>query len=201
MRVSERGVFVHIPRSAGQFVWRLLDDLGGWGHVGSRRDHSPLRELPLSQRGLPVFAVARDPPDWHVSYWAFARLEVNWDPSCPVRPLVFPYRERTSFELYWRCAKQVMPEGHLSTVIRDLCCFEDGRLGVTHWVNFYQLAYGLSSVLTVLGQGISSRKIAARAPVNVSVHYPVELYWPHDRLVELLEVEGWWYEKIAPLMG
>jgi len=64
-------VFVHLHKTGGQFVNRLLlQHYPGAHTVGY---HQPRSEAPESLRALPAFAFTRNPWDWYVSWYAFNR--------------------------------------------------------------------------------------------------------------------------------
>lgn len=77
MIVLEKVVFIHIHKTAGQFVNRLLlDYIPGSKQIGY---HYPLKMLPGEYSQLPIIAFVRNPWDWYVSWYAFnvARPKMN----------------------------------------------------------------------------------------------------------------------------
>ncbi|MDE2345938.1 MAG: hypothetical protein KGL13_05670 [Gammaproteobacteria bacterium] len=62
-------LFVHLHKTGGQFVNRLLlRFIPGATRIGY---HLPLSEAPLALRTLPVLGHVRNPWDWYVSWYAF----------------------------------------------------------------------------------------------------------------------------------
>jgi len=62
-------LFIHLHKTGGQFVNRLLlEHYPGAHAVGY---HQPRSEAPASMRALPAFAFTRNPWDWYVSWYAF----------------------------------------------------------------------------------------------------------------------------------
>jgi hypothetical protein len=73
MLVTKHFIFAHVPKTGGSFIkkvcrehlpadWIITDELGV---------HAPLRTLPESYAGLPIFGLVRNPWDWYVSWYAF----------------------------------------------------------------------------------------------------------------------------------
>lgn len=62
-------IFLHVHKTGGQFVNRLLlQYLPGACRIGY---HLPRSEAPPELRGLPALAFVRNPWDWYVSWYAF----------------------------------------------------------------------------------------------------------------------------------
>ncbi|HEY3646210.1 MAG TPA: hypothetical protein VGM16_12800 [Gammaproteobacteria bacterium] len=62
-------LFIHLHKTGGQFVNRLLLE-----HIPDARRigyHLPRREAPEELKPLPTFAFMRNPWDWYVSWYAF----------------------------------------------------------------------------------------------------------------------------------
>ncbi len=69
MIVTDKFVYIHLHRTGGRFIRKLLFD---W--FPSAREigyHFPLSMLPGRYQHLPVFAFIRDPLDWYVSWYHF----------------------------------------------------------------------------------------------------------------------------------
>jgi tetratricopeptide (TPR) repeat protein len=69
MIVTERFVFVHMHKTGGQTINRVIsnciDDHRVIGY------HYPIAELPGDAGGLPVVGIVRNPWDWYASWYAF----------------------------------------------------------------------------------------------------------------------------------
>ena len=98
MVLTERFVFVHLPKTAGTFVTTVLGELYGvrgrgvlraWrrrraamrGYVDVMK-HGACSDIPPSHRQLPILATVRNPYDWHVSAYKFGewrKAEANPD--------------------------------------------------------------------------------------------------------------------------
>ena len=69
MIVTEKFVFIHLHKTGGQFINRLL-----LNHFEDARQigyHHPLSLLPPEYNNLPMLAFVRNPWDWYVSWYAF----------------------------------------------------------------------------------------------------------------------------------
>jgi tetratricopeptide (TPR) repeat protein len=71
MIVTDRFVFVHMHKTGGQTINRIIsnciDDHRVIGY------HYPIAELPNDARELPVVGIVRNPWDWYASWYAFNR--------------------------------------------------------------------------------------------------------------------------------
>ncbi|MBN2112559.1 MAG: hypothetical protein JW785_00370 [Acidimicrobiia bacterium] len=73
MLITEHFVFVHIPKTGGDFIRRvclkhLPPDSVVAHHIAK---HGRDTEIPGPYRGLPRFALVRNPWDWHVSWFHY----------------------------------------------------------------------------------------------------------------------------------
>src|SRR5689334_18614958 len=67
MLVTDRFVFVHLPRSGGTFVSQVIQKVFPEAHeVGY---HLPLSALPAEFSHLPVLGTVRNPWDFYVSWY------------------------------------------------------------------------------------------------------------------------------------
>lgn len=78
MFVSDSFVFLHVPKTGGTFVQRVIARHLPMEQVNGR--HSSYRDLSDEQRALPVLCVVRNPWDWYVS-WYHHNLVVGGDKS------------------------------------------------------------------------------------------------------------------------
>jgi hypothetical protein len=69
MIATSQLLFIHVHKTGGQFVNRLLlAHLPGARMIGY---HLPRSEAPAELKALPAFAFIRNPWDWYVSWYAF----------------------------------------------------------------------------------------------------------------------------------
>lgn len=69
MIATSRFLFIHLHKTGGQFVNRLLlEHLPDARRIGY---HLPRNEAPEELKSLPAFAFMRNPWDWYVSWYAF----------------------------------------------------------------------------------------------------------------------------------
>ncbi|MFH1330215.1 MAG: hypothetical protein ABIJ48_06165 [Actinomycetota bacterium] len=73
MLITTRFVFVHVPKTGGDFVRRIcLRHLPPDSIVSHEiAKHGPDTEIPATHAGLPRFALVRNPWDWHVSWYHY----------------------------------------------------------------------------------------------------------------------------------
>jgi len=74
MILSRHFVYIHMPKTGGSFVRKVIvahapDD---W-ELQTFDTHPPIHEIPESHRHLPVFAFVRNPFAWYVSWYHFLR--------------------------------------------------------------------------------------------------------------------------------
>jgi hypothetical protein len=72
MFLTRHFVFVHIPKTGGNFVRQILEDHAPeqW-QVQRLEDHATYDQIPSTHRDLPRIALARNPFSWHVSWFHF----------------------------------------------------------------------------------------------------------------------------------
>jgi tetratricopeptide (TPR) repeat protein len=71
MIVTDRFVFVHMHKTGGQTINRLITEcIADHSVVGY---HYPIAELPDEASHLPIVGIVRNPWDWYVSWYAFNR--------------------------------------------------------------------------------------------------------------------------------
>ncbi len=72
MYLTRHFVFVHVPRTGGNFVRVLLEQHApaDW-QIERRHDHATVAEIPASHRHLPRLAIVRNPYAWYVSWFHF----------------------------------------------------------------------------------------------------------------------------------
>lgn len=72
MFLTQHFVFIHIPKTGGNFVRQVLEKHApeGW-EVQRFDDHATHEQIPATHRGLPRLAMVRNPFSWHVSWFHF----------------------------------------------------------------------------------------------------------------------------------
>jgi len=72
MFLTRHFVFVHVPKTGGNFVREILERHApaDW-NLEKLEDHATYQEIPESHRDLPRLAIARNPFSWHVSWFHF----------------------------------------------------------------------------------------------------------------------------------
>ena len=76
MFLTRHFVFVHIPKTGGNFVHRILQDHAPADWELQMFDvHATYAQIPASHRHLPRLAFARNPFSWHVSWFHFQQKE------------------------------------------------------------------------------------------------------------------------------
>jgi len=71
--ITDRFVFVHVPKTGGDFIRRIcLRHLPAESIVAHQiAKHGPDTEIPAAYAALPRFALVRNPWDWHVSWYHY----------------------------------------------------------------------------------------------------------------------------------
>jgi hypothetical protein len=63
-------VFIHVPKTGGEFIGGAIKRTCEVQEAGK---HVPFRETPERFRDLPAICFVRNPWDWYVSWWHWAR--------------------------------------------------------------------------------------------------------------------------------
>ena len=73
MLITTRFVFVHVPKTGGDFIRRICARHlpSDWIVATEIAKHGPDLEIPPEYRRLPRFALVRNPWDWHVSWYHY----------------------------------------------------------------------------------------------------------------------------------
>lgn len=72
MYLTQHFVFLHVPRTGGNFVRVLLEQHApaDW-RLQRQHDHATVAEIPASHQHLPRLAIVRNPYAWYVSWFHF----------------------------------------------------------------------------------------------------------------------------------
>lgn len=76
MLVTEKLVYIHIPKTAGHFAKRYIKKFAG-PVLYEGEWHGPISRLPKEYSGLPVVSFVRNPWDWYVS-WFFHQKDTGF---------------------------------------------------------------------------------------------------------------------------
>jgi hypothetical protein len=80
MILSNRFVFIHMPKTGGSFVRELLTHHApaDW-QIELHDNHPSIRDIPPTHKSLPIFGLVRNPFDWYVSWYHYL-LKHRGDP-------------------------------------------------------------------------------------------------------------------------
>ena len=70
MLATKDFVFIHVPKTGGEFIGGAIKRTCEVQEAGK---HVPFRETPERFRDLPAICFVRNPWDWYVSWWHWAR--------------------------------------------------------------------------------------------------------------------------------
>jgi hypothetical protein len=75
MLITKHFVFLHLQKTGGMFIKDVCSKYlpPDWLVQNDPRPHGTYRQLPAEFKQLPVFALVRNPWDWYVSWYHFAR--------------------------------------------------------------------------------------------------------------------------------
>jgi len=76
MILSRHFVFIHVPKTGGVFVEKLLREYSpaDWD-VKAVPGHQTIGDIPSQYRSLPVFGFVRNPWDWYVSLYEYLKRD------------------------------------------------------------------------------------------------------------------------------
>ncbi len=86
MLLSRYFVFIHLPKTGGTFIrkvlndhappdWEVLEVVALGGHARNDPNHPTIRDIPTAYRELPLFGFVRNPWDWYVSWYEFLKFD------------------------------------------------------------------------------------------------------------------------------
>lgn len=86
MILSRYFVFIHLPKTGGTFVrkilgahapgeWETLEVVALGGPPRNDPNHPTVRDIPTPYRGRPIFGFVRNPWDWYVSWYEFLKID------------------------------------------------------------------------------------------------------------------------------
>ena len=64
--ITEKFVFVHVPKTGGRFLRRLMGTYPGTINIGN--PHKGIKDIPKEHKKLPIVTIVRDPLTWYGSY-------------------------------------------------------------------------------------------------------------------------------------
>lgn len=187
----DRSVFVHVPKTGGQWVVAALERAG---LVRERLGpvHTSPDEIEVDP-ALPRFAFVRHPLAWYRSIWAH-RMDEGWspvdDPDWFTPRWIDHWASFTSrtrarrFDRFVRRCVEAFPDGYVSDLYETYVegCARVGRQE--------RLAEDLVEILDAFGEPVDPDRLRAVSPVNVRGRTP-----PRRRAAE------WTPELIALVVG
>jgi hypothetical protein len=94
MIATNRFVFVHVPKTGGEFVRAIIErhfDVSWRSADAGLSYHAPYSALPGEYRELPAFSFVRNPWDCYVSIWAFLARREGPSPMRQAAAKGFPF--------------------------------------------------------------------------------------------------------------
>ena len=189
-----KSVFIHIPKTGGQWVAAALQNagliVGQLGEVHASPDEIA-HESAFRDRSV-VFAIVRHPLTWYQSMWTH-RMDEGWDDPINDPDWFSPrwiqtwadfndHCRATTFEDFVRKCARRYPDGWVSML------YDSYTAGCTFIGRQEQLADDLVKVLDLAGETFQADRIRTTRPQNVRSHRPRKLpccqYTPD--LVELV---------------
>lgn len=190
--VMPRAVYIHVPKTAGAFVTKVIGEAGIQARsprivlpsYSARWGHPWLKEL-WHERYLPrrryTFAFVRYPPEWWRSYWAY-RMTKGWIESHEIDAAV----RSDDFEEFIEGVIEQFP-GYASEQFRRFV----GKPGAIDFVGrFEYLEDDLIRALTAAGHPIDRSVIEHAAPANRSNEKHRGVLYKPEQLERLCEVES-----------
>lgn len=183
-------VFLHMPKTAGRFVRKLLREHAppDW-NLHEDEEHIAVGQLPDAYRSLPVIGVVRNPWDWYVSAYHYSlahRHIATFNQLSDNGTLGFPDTVRRAQASSLFGSNDV---GFYTRYLRYFFSAADFHQASVHWVRFEHLRDDLVAVLdTLLPEGVpDALRQAAQAapPENVSGHRHYTSYYDAE-LIELV---------------
>lgn len=168
-----RSVFIHIPKTAGQWIAQALANAGvetrELGVVHASPDELPM--LGTLRRGRVVFCFVRHPLTWYPSMWSH-RMDDGWDepiddpkwfsPRWIEFWAQFTARCRSeTFDGFVRACTSSYPDGLVSTL------YERYTSGCSRVGRYERLAPDLVDILALAGEEFDQERLLATEPRNV----------------------------------
>ncbi len=106
MLITPDFVFIHMPKTGGTFVARMLQLAYGARAVEYGRKHATCEEIPDSERGKPVLSVIRSPWDRYVSQYHYGWWKSHPEAYCDPAPILRDHPEypQIGFDAFVRIA-------------------------------------------------------------------------------------------------
>ncbi len=209
--VLPQALFVHVPKTGGTWVRRVLEEAGlARGELG-RAHATPdeLRHEPHFRHADVVFAFVRHPLEWYRSYWAYRRKHGWHRPSpqelqAPIRTVRLDAHCRAEqFPAFVRNCLRRYPHGWVTQL------YAHYTRGCTHVGRFERLRDELLRILQAAGLSLPRQLVgrfgvqnaAARdAALRAQCRYPPALAREVAQ-VERVALETWGYDADDALRG
>jgi hypothetical protein len=117
MLVTPDFVFVHMPKTGGSFVVRMLRSIYGAAAVETGRKHATCEEIPVSERGKPIVSVARSPWDRYISQYHYGWWKTHPQEYCDPAPILaaHPSYPDVDFRSFVSIANRYFVNAHRGT--------------------------------------------------------------------------------------
>jgi hypothetical protein len=114
MLITPDFVFIHMPKTGGTFVTKMLQKVYGTEAKLHGRKHGTCEEIPEGEREKPIVSVFRSPFDRYISQFHYAWWKTNPQEYCEVDLLqkAYPSYPDLSFSDFVHVANQYFTNAH-----------------------------------------------------------------------------------------
>lgn len=204
MLLTDYFVYIHIPRTGGNWAREILKSSKKEWNTRSRVGHPGYVDVPEPFRDKPAFAFVRHPWDWYVSWYEYivGRIkrgdvddgERHWQ-GIVGRPIHGPEAFQESFDRQMEFHR----DGGLSLMIQRLTRDEHDQLRVKLY-RYESLRADWIGALEEAGAPISAHlrnSILHSRPYNGSLRQPFVHYYTPEMRDRVREKEAWVIERFG----
>lgn len=114
MLITPDCVFIHMPKTGGTFITRMLREVYGDAAVETGRKHGICDEIPEADRGKPILSVMRSPFDRYVSQYHYGWWRTQPQEYCDPASIreVYPDYPEVSFADFVAIANRFFVNAH-----------------------------------------------------------------------------------------
>jgi hypothetical protein len=114
MLITPDFVFVHMPKTGGSFVVRMLQMVYGDRASEYGHKHATCEEIPSSEHGKPILSVVRSPWDRYVSQYHYGWWKTHPEAYCDTTPILreHPTYPQVGFDAFVRIANAHFVNAH-----------------------------------------------------------------------------------------